>query len=124
MSTDNLHALYAPSDIIPAISINAECGDHNNNYVIIPLPKEILSNAQSQAKEAVYPLDSRFINLYNNKTGKYSLPYLNNVQEYRKLYVYYLKNITISKFALEDTIDTWEIDRSIDISKLFIQIVD
>lgn len=124
MSTDNLHALYAPSDIIPAISINSECGDHNSNYVIIPLPREILSNAQSQAKEAVYPLDSRFINLYNTKTKKYSLPYLNNAQEYRKLYVYYLKNITITKFALEGSISTWEIDRSIDISRLFIQIVD
>lgn len=124
MSTDNLHALYTPSDIIPAISINSECGDHNSNYVIIPLPREILSNAQSQAKEAVYPLDSRFINLYNTKTKKYSLPYLNNAQEYRKLYVYYLKNITITKFALEDSISTWEIDRSIDISRLFIQIVD
>ena len=46
------------------------------------------------------------------KQKKYSLPYLNNAQEYRKLYVYYLKNITITKFALEGSISTWEIDNS------------
>lgn len=124
MSVINKSILYSSSDIVPVINVNEECGDHNNNYVIIPLPKEILSNVKSKAEEAVYPLDSRFINFYNNETKKYSLPYLNDVSEYQRLHAYFLKNATLVKLSLGDSIDIWEIDNSLDASKLFIQIVD
>ena len=128
MSVINKSILYSSSDIIPVINVNEECGDHNNNYVITPLPREILSSAKSNAKakaeEAVYPLDSRFVNFYNNETKKYSLPFLNDISEYQRLYAYFLRNASLVKLTLGDSIDVWEIDNSIDASKLFIQIVD
>lgn len=124
MSTTDKSTLYYESDIIPIININDECGDHYNNYIIIPLPKEILVKANAQVKETVYPLDSRFMNFYNDETKKYSLPYLNNAAEYGRLYASFLKNVTLANLALNGSLKAWEIDRSIDVSKLFIQIVD
>ena len=124
MSTTDKSTLYYESDIIPIININDECGDHYNNYIILPLPKEILVKANADAKEVPYPLDSRFMNFYNDETKKYSLPYLNNAAEYGKLYASLLKNITLANLAINGSLEAWKIDRSIDVSKLFIQIVD